>query len=89
MHRKRKAYAPGPWGIYTCFRVFLAGPFLLALEHNITDAEAYLLERKGDIGAALDLILRTIDKCFETLKGKLRRLVFCCRKPYNFTRWAF
>jgi len=47
---------------------------LVCREHNITDAEAYLLERKGDIGAALDLILRTIDKCFETLKGKLRSM---------------
>jgi hypothetical protein len=44
-------------------------------ENNITDAEAYLLERTGDISGALDLILQSIEKSLETLKLKLRRSV--------------
>lgn len=43
-------------------------------EHAITDAEAYLLERTGDISGALDLILRSIEKALEELKLKLRTL---------------
>ena len=43
-------------------------------EHAITDAEAYLLERTGDISGALDLILRSIEKALEQLKLKLRTL---------------
>mmetsp|Transcript_21775 Transcript_21775/g.44724 ORF Transcript_21775/g.44724 Transcript_21775/m.44724 type:complete len:1644 (+) Transcript_21775:148-5079(+) len=41
-------------------------------ESNIIDAEAYLLERTGDISGALDLILQSIEKSLEALKLKLR-----------------
>lgn len=43
-------------------------------EHSVTDAEAYLLERTGDISGALDLILRSTEKALEQLKVKLRTL---------------
>jgi len=41
-------------------------------EHKITEAEAYLLERLGDISGALDLILTTIEHGLEALKRRLR-----------------
>jgi hypothetical protein len=41
-------------------------------EHAVTDAEAYLLERTGDISGALDLILRSTEHALAQLKAKLR-----------------
>jgi len=43
-------------------------------DHKITDAEAFLLERTGDISGALELTLQSIQNCLETLKMSLRRV---------------
>lgn len=43
-------------------------------EYKITDAEAYLLERSGDISGALELTLQSIQNSLESLKISLRRV---------------
>ena len=42
-------------------------------ENNITDACAYLLERRGDVSGALKLMLETFDKRMITLRNTLQR----------------
>jgi hypothetical protein len=62
-------------GLPTCIPLNplpVPNPLQVCREHAVTDAEAYLLERTGDISGALDLILRSIEHALAQLKTKLR-----------------
>jgi len=40
-------------------------------EHNVTDAQAYLLEKQGDVGGALELVLSVLLSSLNALRGAL------------------
>lgn len=40
----------------------------LCQEYDVTDAAIFLLERVGDVASALNLVLKDVEKCRDTLE---------------------